>query len=83
MLRTLKQEEVWPSLEEKYGDTNQIVDSVITDIQEVNISKVSQDRGVVQLVDILRIVVPDLTAIDKRNEIANAYTVKLIEQRLQ
>ena len=77
-----REDEIWRRLEEKYGDTIDIVDSVITDLQNINIGKFSQDNGMVQLVDILEKGIMDLTSIDKKHEIANAYTVKLLEQKL-
>lgn len=76
------EKEVWMRLEEKYGDTIEIVDAVIHDVQGVSIKKFDQDKGVVQLVDVLEKGVRDLTAIGKLSEIANAYTVKLVEQKL-
>lgn len=42
-----------------------------------------QDKGDIQLVSVFEKGVNDLTAIKKRFEIANAYTVKLIEQTLR
>ena len=75
-------DEIWDRLEERYGDTIEVVDSVISDLQKVIINKFEQDSGVVNLVDVLEKGVLDLTAIGKRNEIANAYTVKLLEQKL-
>ena len=38
-----REDEIWRRLEEKYGDTIDIVDSVITDLQNINIGKFSQE----------------------------------------
>ena len=75
-------DEIWKRLSERYGDCLDIVDLVIKDLQDVVIPKFNQDQGFVTLVDVLEKGLQDLTAIDKRREIANAYTVKLIEQKL-
>ena len=75
-------DEIWKRLSERYGDCLDIVDLVIKDIQDVVIPKFNQEQGFVTLVDVLEKGLQDLTAIGKRREIANAYTVKLIEQKL-
>ena len=83
LVRNLEKiDEIWSRLSERYGDSLDIVDSVIKDLQDVIIPKFNQDEGLVNLVDVLEKGIQDLSAIDKRNEIANAYTVKLIEQKL-
>lgn len=76
------EEEIWRRLEDKYGDTIEVVDSVINDLQNVKINRGAQDSGVIELVNILEAGVRDLTAIGKLSEIANSYTVKIIEQKL-
>ena len=75
-------DDIWKRLSERYGDCLDIVDSVIKDIQDVVIPKFNQDQGLVSLVDVLEKGLQDLSAIEKRKEIANAYTVKIIEQKL-
>ena len=55
---------------------------MIKDIQKIVIQKYEQDKGVVELVDVLEKGIRDLSIIGKMNEIANAYTIKLIEQKL-
>ena len=71
--------DIWDRLTEKYGDTSDIVDSVINDLQNVTIQRGNQDQGLVNLIELLEKGVQDLSAIGKRNDIANAYTVKFIE----
>ena len=73
---------IWERLNEKYGDTSDIVDSVINDLQECTIQRTNQDEGVVNLIQLLEKGVQDLTSIGKRSEIANAYTVKFITKKL-
>ena len=75
-------EEIWARLNERYGDSIEVVDSVIKELKGTTINKHDQDRGVVELIDVLEKGVRDLTAIKKRSEIANAFTVKLLEQKL-
>ena len=75
-------EAIWERLTEKYGDSIEIVESIIKDIEGVTISGSNQDRGVIELIEKLERGIQDLTFIGKRNEIANLYTVKLIEKKL-
>ena len=75
-------EAIWSRLQEKYGDNIEIVNVIIKDIEKVTFPKNNQDYGLVTLVDTLEKGIQDLTAIDARKEIANAYTVKLLEMKL-
>ena len=77
-----KIEEIWARLEARYGDDIEIVSMVIKDIEKLNIPRNDQDAGLVNLVDCLEKGLQDLGAINARTEIANAYTVKLIETKL-
>lgn len=73
-------EEVLERLEKGYGEVLEVVDAVINKISDANIKGMDQDKGIIQLIDVLEKGVNDLTANKKRFEIA--YTVKLIEQKL-
>ena len=76
-------DEIWKRFEEKYGNTNDIVDSVLNDLRNVRIPpKFNQDQAVVKLIDTLEKGVQDLTSIGKRAEIANGYTVTLVTKKL-
>ena len=75
-------EDIWERLTEKYGDTIEIVDSVIRDLRNITIPKMNQDQGLIKLIETLEKGIQDLTAIGKRDKIANAYTVKLMEDKL-
>ena len=74
--------DIWERLDEKYGKDIDIVNLVVKDIQNLTIPKQDQESGFVNLVDTLEKGLQDLGAIEARNEIANAYTVKLIEEKL-
>ena len=75
-------DDIWDRLE-KYGGTAEIVESVIKDLSDINVQKFNnQDQGVIKLIEALERGVQDLTAIDKRSDIANVYTVKLIQDKL-
>ena len=74
--------DIWERLQTKYGDSIEIVNLVIKDIEKLSFSKNDQDLGLVNLVDVLEKGLQDLNAIDTRNEVANAYTVKLLETKL-
>ena len=73
---------IWERLESRYGDEIEIVNSVITEIQEFQFNKSDQDRSLIKFVDKLGRGVEDLSAIEARSHIANAYTVKLLESKL-
>ena len=71
---------IWERLESRYGDEIEIVNSVITEIQEFQFNKSDQDRSLIKFVDKLERGVEDLSAIEARSLIANAYTVKLLKE---
>ena len=73
---------IWKRLTERYGNDVDIVDAVIQDLQQATISKHNHDRGLVEFVGLLEKGVQDLRAIKKEEEIASAYTVRIIEQKL-
>ena len=73
---------IWERLESRYGDEIEIVNSVITEIQDFQLNKSDQDRSLIKFVDKLERGVEDLSAIEARSHIANAYTVKLLERKL-
>ena len=73
---------IWERLESRYGDEIEIVNSVITEIQDFQLNKSDQDRSLIKFVDKLERGVEDLSAIEARSHIANAYTVKLLESKL-
>ena len=73
---------VWDRLEEKYGDSTEIVDAVIQELESVTVNNSAQDSSVINLVNVLEKGVRDLTELEKRSEIANVYTVKLLERKM-
>ena len=75
-------DDIWDRLTEKYGDTVMIMDSVLDDLRGVTIAKFCQDEGVIKLIETLEKGVQDLTLIGKRKDIANPYTVQLLEKKL-
>ena len=75
-------EDIWERLTEKYGGTLQIVDSVIKDVRCIKIPRNNQEQGLISMIDTLEKGVQDLSAIGKRSDIANAYTVKIVEDKL-
>ena len=74
--------DIWERLENKYGDVIDLVDVVIADINEMQPLKGNDDQKFVELVDKLEKGLQDLEAIDARKELANAYTVKMVEKKL-
>ena len=80
-LQTL--DEIWERLSERYGSVIDVVDSVLSDLDSVQVPhRFNKHQGVIKLIDTVERGVQDLTAISRRNEIANEYTVKLIEKKL-
>ena len=75
-------DDIWDRLTEKYGGTLQIVDSVIKDVRNIKIPRNNQEQGLISMIDTLEKGVQDLSAIGKRSDIANAYTVKIVEDKL-
>ena len=76
-------EEIWERLSERYGNVIDVVDSVLSDLANVVVPpRFNKHQGVINLIDTVERGVQDLTSIGKRNEIANEYTVKLIEKKL-
>ena len=73
-------DKIWERLHEKYGDDHDIVDSVVKDIEEISSSQSNQ--GFVKLVNTLEKGIQDLDIIGQADDIASAYTVKLLEKKL-
>lgn len=75
-------EEIWERLESKYGNSSEVLNLVINDVKSMRVDKKDEERGLVILVDALEKGLQDLTAINARSEIANTYTINLIEEKL-
>ena len=75
-------DKIWKRLQGRYGDNIEIVNVVIKDIEKFHFTKHEYDQGIINLVDEIEKGVQDLDAINAKHEIANAYTVKLIETKL-
>ena len=73
---------IWDRLNEKYGDKIDLVDIVIKDLEKIQTMRNNDDQKFILLVDVLEKGVQGLEAIGQKHEIANAYTVKLIELKL-
>ena len=73
---------IWERLEGRYGDEVDIVNVIIKGVQEFPTIKSDHDRSLVKLVDQLEKGVEDLDAIDAKQQLANALTVKVIEEKL-
>ena len=73
---------IWMRLDDKYGDKLDLVDVVIKDLENLPSMKINDDQKFIHLVDTLEKGLLDLEAIDATQEIANAYTVKMIETKI-
>ena len=75
-------EEIWKRLQDKYGDKLDLVEVVIKELDAVPTLKGNDDHKFIGMVDLLEKGLQDLDAIGARGEIANAYTVKMLESKL-
>ena len=75
-------EDIWERLHDRYGDNLEIVNAVIKSIQSFRFVKNDHDGSMIRLVDELEKGVQDLTEINAKHDIANAITVKLLEEKL-
>ena len=73
---------IWKRLDDKYGDKLDIVEVIIKELEALPPVKVNDDAKFVLMVDTLEKGLLDLDAIDARAEIANAYTVKMMESKI-
>ena len=73
---------LWKRLDDKYGDKIDLVDVVIKDLDNLPNLKANEDSKFITMVDTLEKGLLDLEAINAKNEIANAYTVKLMESKI-
>ena len=71
---------LWKRLDDKDGDKIDLVNVVIKDLN--NLPNVNEDSKFITMVDTLEKGLLDLEAINAKNEIANAYTVKLMESKI-
>ena len=75
-------DDIWERLQDRYGDSLDIVNAVIQGLQNFQFMRNNHDASMVRLVDELERGIQDLTAIGARKDIANGYTVKILEEKL-
>ena len=73
---------IWKRLDDKYGDKLDLVEVVIKELETLPSVKINEDAKFVLIVDTLEKGLLDLEAIGARDEIANAYTVKMLENKM-
>ena len=73
---------IWKRLKEKYGETMDLVDIVIKGVEKLPSLKHSDDAKFISMVDLLERDLQDLEAIQSRHNLANEFTVKLVESKL-
>ena len=75
---------IWERLEDRYGNTIEIVNVALQGIQQFQFSKNYNEshQGIVKPIDELDRGFQDLEAIDPKHEIANAYTERILEGKL-
>ena len=77
-----KIDDIWERLNDKYGHEIDIVNMVLADVKQLTINNKDQQQGLVNLVNAVERGIQDLININAKAEIANAYTVSLIEKKL-
>ena len=75
-------DEIWNRLDSKYGNDREIINMVLNDVKKLDLHKGDWDASLIKLVDTLEKGTQDLAAINAREEIANNYTVTLIQEKL-
>ena len=75
-------DEIWNRLDSKYGNDREIINMVLNDVKKLDLSKGDWDASLIKLVNVLEKGTQDLAAINSREEIANNYTVTLIQEKL-
>ena len=71
---------IWERLHDKYGDETEIMNTVIKEIEEL--PQTNSNHAFVQLVNTLEKGLQDLEIIGMSEEIANVFTVKILEKKL-
>ena len=69
-------------MESRYGDQLDLVDLVLNDLSSLPKLKLNDDQQFIDLVDKLERGILDLDAINALPDLANAYTVKILEKKL-
>ena len=75
-------DEIWTRLDSKYGNDREIINMVLNEVKKLELQKGDWDTSLIKLVDVLEKGTIDLAAINAREEIANNYTVTLIQEKL-
>ena len=71
---------IWERLHDRYGDEVEIMNTVIKEIEDL--PQANTNQSLVKLVNILEKGMQDLEIIDMSEEVANVFTVKLLEKKL-
>ena len=74
--------EMWRRLDEKYGEPSKVIDAIMKDIKKLKAIKDNDNSKFVHLVDVVERAYRDLKRLNLHNEISNASTVSLIEEKL-
>ena len=74
--------EMWKRLDEVYAVPSKIIDVIMKDIKKLKPVKEKENRKFVQLVDIVERAYRDLNRLNLQNQISNASTVSMIEEKL-
>ena len=74
--------EMWQRLDEKYGEPSKVIDAIMKEIKKLKSIKDNDNNKFIHLVDIVERAYRDLKRLNLHNEISNASTVSLIEEKL-
>ena len=75
-------DEMWPRLDEKYGDPAKVTDVLINSIQRVKAIKEGEDERFVEFVEIIESGYRDLLRLGLEKEITTTSSISIIEKRL-
>ena len=74
--------EMWKRLDEVYAVPSKVIDVIMKDIKRLTPVKKKENKKFVQLVDIVEKAYRDLNRLNLQNQISNASTVSMIEEKL-
>ena len=75
-------DKIWERLEMRYGDSDEIVNVIVQDLESFKFSKNNHYQDMISLVDQLEKGLQDLAVINAEHEISSAFTVTLIERKM-
>lgn len=73
---------MWQRLDEIYGDASKVTDLILNEIKRIQPISEGDNKGFIELVDVVEMGYRDLTRLNIEHEMSNSHTVSLIEEKL-